>query len=55
VVSPVLPIIKNIEINNSTAIILMAMSGNYEFSLDMVNWQSSNTFTNLKMKFITSM
>lgn len=48
VVSPVLPIIKNIEINNSTAIILMAMSGNYEFSLDMVNWQSSNTFTNLK-------
>lgn len=48
VISPIIPIIQSIAITNSSATIKMAVSGNYEFSLDQKNWQSSDTFYNLK-------
>lgn len=47
VVMPANPVIKSISIVNATAVINMEISGNYEFSLDQIQWQSSNTFSNL--------
>lgn len=48
VVSPMIPNIQNVSIVNSNAVIKMVSLGNYEFSLDQINWQSSDTFYNLK-------
>jgi gliding motility-associated-like protein len=47
VVSPEVPVIKNINITNSNASILMETIGTYEYSLDGIQWQISNTFSNL--------
>lgn len=40
--------IKNIIINNSEATVVMSIAGEYLFSLDQSNWQTSNKFSNLK-------
>ena len=53
IIPPLVPIIRNVEITNSTARIIMTSSGNYEFSLDQKNWQSSDTFSNLKNETYT--
>ncbi|UZT98639.1 T9SS type B sorting domain-containing protein [Chryseobacterium fluminis] len=38
-----------VNINNSSAVISMSVSGNYEYSLDHLVWQDSNVFSNLPM------
>lgn len=39
--------IQNILITNNNAIIIMSFTGDYLYSLDQINWQSSNKFENL--------
>jgi len=39
--------IQNILINNNNATIIMSFAGDYLYSLDQINWQSSNKFQNL--------
>ncbi len=39
--------IQNILITNNNATILMSFAGDYLYSLDQINWQSSNKFENL--------
>lgn len=39
--------IQNILITNSNATIIMSFAGDYLYSLDQINWQSSNKFENL--------
>lgn len=40
--------IQNILITNNNATVTMSFGGDYLYSLDQINWQSSNTFENLK-------
>ncbi|WP_261512461.1 DUF7948 domain-containing protein [Chryseobacterium paludis] len=41
--------IVSVTITNNSATILLSATGNYEYSLDNINWQDSNVFTNLSM------
>jgi len=45
----VLAEIVGININNSSATIILSATGNYEYSLDNSSWQDSNVFSNLGM------
>ncbi|WP_157676756.1 T9SS type B sorting domain-containing protein [Chryseobacterium sp. T16E-39] len=45
----VLAEIVSVTITNNSATILLSASGNYEYSLDNINWQDSNVFNNLSM------
>ncbi|WP_299179610.1 gliding motility-associated C-terminal domain-containing protein, partial [uncultured Chryseobacterium sp.] len=45
----VLTEIVSINVTNNSATVIMSASGNYEYSLDNLTWQDSNTFNNLEM------
>ncbi|MEG0925194.1 DUF7948 domain-containing protein [Chryseobacterium sp.] len=45
----VLPNITSININNTTATVILSETGSFEYSLDNSTWQDSNIFTNLSL------
>ncbi|WP_346985567.1 T9SS type B sorting domain-containing protein [Chryseobacterium sp. POE27] len=45
----ILPEITAINVNNSSATVILSATGNFEYSLDNFTWQNSNIFTNLNI------